>query len=102
MWSSWVKRKGTTQVMYITKLKDGLERVKKTSQWFWKGFLKWYDGGGENEMTSKRIFEIEVFFLLSKYWLPLLFEDSCSFSFLFSLFLYVPSLEDSGVLMIFD
>jgi hypothetical protein len=25
-------------------------------------FLKWYDGGGENGITSKRIFEIEVFF----------------------------------------
>jgi hypothetical protein len=30
MWSSWVKRKGTTQAMYIAKLKDGPKRVKKT------------------------------------------------------------------------
>jgi hypothetical protein len=30
MWSPWVKRKGTTQVIYITKLKDGPKRVKKT------------------------------------------------------------------------
>jgi hypothetical protein len=30
MWSSWVKRKGTTQVMYIAKLKDGPESAKKT------------------------------------------------------------------------
>jgi hypothetical protein len=30
MWKSWVKEKGTTQVMYITKLKDGPKRVKKT------------------------------------------------------------------------
>jgi hypothetical protein len=29
MWSSWVRRKGTTQVMYIAKLKDGSKRVKK-------------------------------------------------------------------------
>jgi hypothetical protein len=29
MWSSWVKENGTTQVMYIAKLKDGPERVKK-------------------------------------------------------------------------
>jgi hypothetical protein len=29
MWSSWVKRKDTTQVMYIVKLKDGPKRVKK-------------------------------------------------------------------------
>jgi hypothetical protein len=30
MWSSWVKEKGTTQVMYIGKLKDGPKRAKKT------------------------------------------------------------------------
>jgi hypothetical protein len=30
MWSSWVKEKGITQVMYIAKLKDGQKRVKKT------------------------------------------------------------------------
>jgi hypothetical protein len=29
MWSSWVRRKGTTQVMYIAKLKDGPKSVKK-------------------------------------------------------------------------
>jgi hypothetical protein len=28
----------------------------------WKGFLKWYDGGGEHGITSKRIFEVEVSF----------------------------------------
>jgi hypothetical protein len=28
MWSSWVNEKGTTQVMYIAKLKDGPKRVK--------------------------------------------------------------------------
>jgi hypothetical protein len=27
MWSSWVKTKDTTQVMYISKLKDGPKRV---------------------------------------------------------------------------
>jgi hypothetical protein len=30
MWSSWAKEKGTTQVIYIAKLKDGPKRVKKT------------------------------------------------------------------------
>jgi hypothetical protein len=30
MWSSWVKGKGTTQVMYIAKLKDCPKRAKKT------------------------------------------------------------------------
>jgi hypothetical protein len=29
IWSSWVRRKGTTQVMYIAKLNDGPKRVKK-------------------------------------------------------------------------
>jgi hypothetical protein len=29
MWRSWVRRKDTTQVMYIAKLKDGPKRVKK-------------------------------------------------------------------------
>jgi hypothetical protein len=29
MWSSWVKRKGITQVLYIANLKDGPKRVKK-------------------------------------------------------------------------
>jgi hypothetical protein len=29
MWSSWVRKKGTTQVMYFAKLKDGPKRVKK-------------------------------------------------------------------------
>jgi hypothetical protein len=30
MWSSWVKENGTTQVIYIAKLKDGPKKVKKT------------------------------------------------------------------------
>jgi hypothetical protein len=29
MWSSWVRRKGTTQVMYIVKLKDGPKKSYK-------------------------------------------------------------------------
>jgi hypothetical protein len=29
MWSSWVKEKGTTQVMYIAKLNDDPKIVKK-------------------------------------------------------------------------
>jgi hypothetical protein len=40
MWSSWVKRKGTTHVMYIAKLKDGPKSVKKILS-----------------MISKRVFE---------------------------------------------
>jgi hypothetical protein len=38
------------------------KELRKLSQWFWKGFLKWYDRGGENRITSKRVFEVEVFF----------------------------------------
>jgi hypothetical protein len=38
------------------------KELKKLSQLFWKGFLNWYDGGGENRITLKRIFEVEVFF----------------------------------------
>jgi hypothetical protein len=61
MWSSWVRRNGTTQVMYIAKLKDGSKRVKKTfSIILEKVFLKWYDGGGQNGITSKKNFEVEV------------------------------------------
>jgi hypothetical protein len=30
MWSSWAKRKGITQAMYISTLKDGPKRAKKT------------------------------------------------------------------------
>jgi hypothetical protein len=59
MWSSWVRRKGTIQVMYIAKLKDGPKRVTKTFSMIWKRFSKWYDGGGENHI--KRVSEVEVF-----------------------------------------
>jgi hypothetical protein len=48
MWSSWVKEKGTTQVMFIAKLKDGPKKVKKFFSMIWNRFSKWYDGGGEN------------------------------------------------------
>jgi hypothetical protein len=40
MWSSWVKENGTTQVMYIAKLKVVQKELKR--------FSKWYDRGGEN------------------------------------------------------
>jgi hypothetical protein len=30
MWSSWVKEKGTTHIMYIAKLKGDPKRVKQT------------------------------------------------------------------------
>jgi P2-related tail formation protein len=62
MWISWVKRNGITQVMYIAKLNDRLERVKKIFSMILERVLKWYDGEGENGITSKRNFEVEVFF----------------------------------------
>jgi hypothetical protein len=62
MWSSWAKENDTTQVMYIAKLKDGPKRVKKIFSMILEKILKWYDGEGENRITSKRIFEVEVFF----------------------------------------
>jgi hypothetical protein len=40
MWSSWVKEKGTTQVMYIAKLKDGPDKVKKTFSMILKRVFK--------------------------------------------------------------
>jgi hypothetical protein len=46
MWSSWVKRKGTTQVMYIAKLKGGPKRPKKTFSMILERVFEWYDGGG--------------------------------------------------------
>jgi hypothetical protein len=57
--------------------------------------LKWYDGGGENGITSKRVFKVEVFF------------SSQNIDFLFYLktlgaFFRAPSLENLGVLMIFE
>jgi hypothetical protein len=85
MWSSLVRRKGTTQVMYTAKLKDGPKRVKKKNQWFWKGFLKWSDGGGENGITSKRIFEDEVSFSSQIVNFPFIWRDFWSSFFLLRL-----------------
>jgi hypothetical protein len=62
--------------------------------------LKWYDGEGENGITSKRIFEVEVFFPSQNIDFPFYLKRLLGL-FSFS-FLYAPSLEDSGVLMIFE
>jgi hypothetical protein len=72
------------------------KELRKLSQWFWKGFLKWYDGGGENRITSKRIFEIEVFFSSKNIDFPFYLKR------LLEPFLHALFLEDSGVLMIFE
>jgi hypothetical protein len=89
MWRSWVKEKGITQVMYIAKLKDCPKRVKKN--------FSMYDGEGENEITSKRIFEVKVFFSFQNIDFPFYLKRLLELS----IFL-APSLEDLGVLMIFE
>jgi hypothetical protein len=57
------------------------KELRKLSQWFWKGFLKWYDGEGENGITSKMTFEVEVFFSSQNIKSPFIWRDSWSFSF---------------------
>jgi hypothetical protein len=63
--------------------------------------LEWYDGGGENRITSKRIIEVEVFFpsqnIDFSFYLKRLLEI-----FFFLLFFHAPSLGHSGVLLIFE
>jgi hypothetical protein len=48
--------------LYIANLNDGPKRVKKTFSMILERVLKWCDGGGENGIISKRIFDVEVFF----------------------------------------
>ncbi len=86
MWSSWVKRKGTTQVMYIAKLKDGPKRAKKTFSMILERIFEmvWWRGRKWNHI--KKDFWSWNVFLLSKYWLPLLFEETLGAFFLFLLF----------------
>jgi hypothetical protein len=81
MWSSWVKEKGTTHVMYIAKLKDDPKRVKKTFLVILERVFKWYDGWGENGITSKRIFEVEVPFSFQNVNFPLFEETLGAFLF---------------------
>jgi hypothetical protein len=52
--------------------------------------LKWYDGGGENGITTKRNFEVEIFSPLKILTSPL-FEETLGafFFFLFFLFLFL-------------
>jgi hypothetical protein len=96
MWSSWVKTKDTTQVMYIAKLKNGPKRAAKFSQMILERVFEmvWWRGRKWNHI--KKSFWGWSVFLLSKYWLPLLFEETLG------AFFYASSLEDLGVLMIFE
>jgi hypothetical protein len=86
------------------------KELKKLSQSFWKGFLKWYDGGGENEITSKKIFEVEVFFSSQNIDFPFYLRRLLEFFLFpfssFSLFYFLPMLgllwtRGGGGLMIF-
>jgi hypothetical protein len=76
MWSSWIKRKGITQVMYIAKLKNGPKRVKKTFSMILKRVFEmvWWRGRKWNHI--KKDFCCWSVFLLSTYWPPLLFEET--------------------------
>jgi hypothetical protein len=56
--------------------------------------VKWYDGGGENGITLKRSFEVEVSFSSQNVDFPLFEETFRAF--------FAPSLEDLGFLMIFE
>jgi hypothetical protein len=63
--------------------------------------LKWYDGGGENGITSKRILKLKCLSPLKMLTSPLFEETLGAFLYL-PLFFFAPSLEDMGVLMIFE
>jgi hypothetical protein len=86
--------------MYIAKLKDSPKRVKKTfSMILERGFeMVWWRGSKWNHIR-KDFWNWSVF-LLSKYGLPLLFEETLGA--FFSFFFHAPSLKDLGVLMIFE
>jgi hypothetical protein len=86
--------------MYISKLKDGPKRVKKIFSMILERVFEmvWWRGRKWNHI-NKDLWSWSVF-LLSKYLLPFLFEETLG-SFLFPFF-HAPSLEDSGVLMIFE
>jgi hypothetical protein len=88
MCCSWVKRKGTTQVMYITKLKDGPKRFKKTFSLILESIFEMVRWRGRKWNHIKKDFWSWSVFLLLKYWLPLylMILLELFFSFLFSFF----------------
>jgi hypothetical protein len=82
-------------------LNDGPKRVKKTFSMILERVFEmvWWRGRKWNQI--KKDFWSWSIFLLSKYWLPLLFEETLG-AFLFPSFFNASSLENSGVLMIFE
>jgi hypothetical protein len=96
MWSSWLRRKGTTQFMYIAKLKDGPKRVKKILNDFGKGF--WNGMMDREKMGSHR-----KWFLKLKCLSPLKMLTSPLFEETFGASLFFCSISwGLGVLMIFE
>jgi hypothetical protein len=55
------------------------KELRKFSQWFWK----WYDGRGENGITSKQIFEVQASFSSQNVNFSFIWRDFWSFSFSF-------------------
>jgi hypothetical protein len=86
MWSSWVKENGTTQVMYITKLKDGPKRVKKTFSMILERVFEMVWWRGEKMNHIKKDLQSWSVFLPSEYWLPLYLKRLLELSFFFFLF----------------
>jgi hypothetical protein len=96
MLSSWVKRKGTTQVMYIAKLKDGPKTVKKTFSMILKGVFEmvWWWGRKWNHI-KKKILMLQYFSLLRILTSPLFEETLGAFLFLPLLFFLVLFFSDT-------
>jgi hypothetical protein len=87
MWNSWAKEKDITQVMYIAKLKDDPKRVKKIFSMILERIFEmvWWRGRKWNHI--KNDFWSRNIFLLSKYSLPILFEETLGAFFYFYFFL---------------
>jgi hypothetical protein len=85
MWSSWVKEKDTTHVMYIAKLKDGPKRVKKNFSMILERVFEmvWWRGRKWNHIKKDFLKDFGKGFSSSLFFDPSL-------------------LEDLGVLMIFE
>jgi hypothetical protein len=87
MWSSWVTEKGTTQVMYIAKLKDGPKRVKKIFSMKLERVVKmvWWRGTKWNHI--KKSVWSEVFFPSQNIDFPFYLKRLLELSFFFMLHL---------------
>jgi hypothetical protein len=90
MWSSWVKTKDTTQVMYIAKLKDGPKRVMKLSQMILKRVFENGMMEGEKIDSCKKILKL-------KYVSPLKILTSPSFPETLGAFLFPSSFFNTSL-----